>query len=770
MMALAAGGPMIARALRREIPMQRVARLLSIATLALGALTTLTSCSSPLYDERLPDEADDTNAEQEALAAVPHKRHIPMCKPRSEPGVTRCFARVLTKDTGEVVADATPQGYGPSDLRSAYRLPSSGGGGRVVAIVDAHDDPTAESDLATYRSTYGLPPCTTANGCFKKINQFGQASNYPTADSGWAGEISLDLDVVSAVCPDCKILLVEANTASVNDLGTAVNAAAGLGAAAISNSYGSGEYSSEITASQQYYNHPGILVTASSGDEGYGAEFPASSQFVVAVGGTTLARSSSTRGWAEGAWADGGSGCSKYVPKPSWQKDTGCSNRTVADVSAVADPNTGLAVYFSGGGGWLIVGGTSAAAPLVAGAHTLLNLSGHDGSYPYQHASSYYDTTMGKNGTCSPSYLCTAGSGYDGPTGLGTPNGSMLSNGNEAPYGGTAWPIPGTIEAEKYDTGGKNVGYSDTTSGNSGGQLRQDDVDIQTTSDAGGGYNVGWVAAGEWLKYTVNVKTSGTYSVDARVASTSSGQKLHIEVDGTNVTGSMTVPNTGAWQNWATIDVNNIGLTAGSHVVRVYFEGALNLNWIRFNFWSGQDVGSVSTTGSASRSGSTYTVKGSGADIWGAADEFRYLYQSIGGDATLTARVASIQNVNGWTKGGVMIRDGLTGGAMNVYMFASPSALNSYRWQVRSGSGGSTSSAPAPSAACGNGTAPVWIRVSRKGSTFTGYCSPDGSSWTLVGSASASMSATVQMGLAVTSHLDGTLAAGTFDSVSITTP
>jgi len=183
--------------------------------------------------------------------------------------------------------------------------------------------------------------------------------------------------------------------------------------------------------------------------------------------------------------------------------------------------------------------------------------------------------------------------------------------------------------------------------------------------------------------------------------------------------------------------------------------------------WSSQDVGSVSAAGSFSQSSGTFTVKGSGADIWSSADSFRYVYQTLSGDGSITARVASVQNVNTWSKAGVMMRDGLTAGAKNVYMLTSPTATNNYRWQVRSSAGGSTTSAVPSSTACGNGTAPVWVRITRSGSTLTGFCSANGSSWTVVGSATVSMSSTLEVGLAVTSHLNGTLATGMFDNVSI---
>lgn len=334
---------------------------------------------------------------------------------------------LLSNDKGAKPNASSPSGLNPADLQSAYKLPSSSAGsGQTVAIVDAYNDPNAASDLAVYRSRFGLPACTTANGCFKKVNQSGGTS-YPRSDSGWAEEISLDLDMVSAVCPNCRILLVEATSPSFANLGTAVNTAVRLGANAVSNSYGGGESSGE-TSYASYYNHPGVAITASSGDNGYGVEVPAAYNTVTAVGGTSLTRNGSTRGWTETAWSGAGSGCSAYISKPSWQHDSGCARRTVADVSAVADPNTGVSVYDTYGnvGGWLVFGGTSVASPIIASVYAL---AGNEssityGAYPYSHTGSLFDVTSGSNGSCSPSYLCTAGSGYDGPTGLGTPNGS----------------------------------------------------------------------------------------------------------------------------------------------------------------------------------------------------------------------------------------------------------------------------------------------------------------------------------------------------------
>jgi subtilase family serine protease len=303
-------------------------------------------------------------------------------------------------------------------------LPSAtAGSGQTVAIVDAYDDPNAEADLGVYRSTFGLNPCTTANSCFRKVNRTGGTS-YPRGDKGWAEEISLYLDMVSAVCPNCHILLVEAKTNSFANLATAVDKAVTLGATEISNSYGGGEYRAEVT-DQSHYNHPGIAITVSSGDGGYGVEFPAASQYVTAVGGTTLTRTNGA--FSETAWSGAGSGCSAYVTKPIWQMDSGCAKRTVADVSAVADPNTGVSVYDTFRvTGWLVFGGTSVASPIIASIYALAgNVSTvTDGSFSYSHGTSLHDVTSGSTGSCGGSYLCTAVSGYDGPTGNGTPAGT----------------------------------------------------------------------------------------------------------------------------------------------------------------------------------------------------------------------------------------------------------------------------------------------------------------------------------------------------------
>jgi len=346
-------------------------------------------------------------------------------------GFARCHADVVTDAAGNTVTNTTPAGYVPADLRSAYGIPASTGAagtGPTIAIVDAYNDPNAESDLNVYRSQFGLGSCTTADGCFTKVSQTG-TTRYPRNNGGWAQEISLDVDMAAALCSNCKILLVEASSNSFSNLLAAEDYATSHGAV-VSNSWGGGEFSSETASSYDgHFNRAGVPITVSSGDAGYGVEFPASSRYVTAVGGTHLVRDSSARGWSETAWSGAGSGCSRYESKPSWQADAGCTRRTVADMSAVADPDTGVAVYDSyasqGASGWLVFGGTSVAAPLVASVYADAGNAGATlyGSYPYSHTSWLNDVIQGSNGLCGGSYLCTSGSGFDGPTGIGTPSG-----------------------------------------------------------------------------------------------------------------------------------------------------------------------------------------------------------------------------------------------------------------------------------------------------------------------------------------------------------
>jgi hypothetical protein len=377
-----------------------------VAVLAVAACSANGSSTSPMPGGQ---QASAMARQQLSKSSV-----VPACG-GSRIGQAQCDVLVHTGGASPNV----PAGLGPPDLESAYKLPSSSmGSGQTVAVVDAYDDPNAVSDIAVYDSEYGLPAAK-----FTKYNQTGQTSNYPTPNSGWAVEESLDVDMMSAGCPNCTIYLVEANSNSWSDLETAVAEAKKLGATVISNSYsGSG-------ATQSDYNIPGATVLASAGDSGYGIGDPADFPSVVAVGGTNLTKGTNSRGWNETAWSGTGSGCASSADaKPKWEKakwTPGCSNRVANDVSAVA---VGVVVYDTyEEGGFFEVDGTSISSPLVG---SIFGLAGNSSSqtggetfWKKKHHKDLYDITSGSNGSCSPSYLCTAGPGYDGPTGWGTPDG-----------------------------------------------------------------------------------------------------------------------------------------------------------------------------------------------------------------------------------------------------------------------------------------------------------------------------------------------------------
>lgn len=345
-------------------------------------------------------------------AACPEQAGVLHCLTTYTPGTARAMAA----------------GWGADDLAAAYGLSAAPGPDTVVGISIAFDAPNLEADLAAYRAQYGLPPCTTANGCFRKVNQQGAAAPLPEVSLGWALESTLDVSMVSAACPSCRILVVEGNTPGFADLAETADTAVRLGAKVVSNSYGAREGGAAL-AYASHYQHPGVTVVASSGDSGFtAASYPAVLASTVAVGGTSLARDpDAPRGWAEQAWTYGGSGCSAYIAKPKWQRDTHCGKRTVADVAAAAED---LAVHYADAGGWLPVSGTSASAPFVAG---LIGRSGHAGAVQpaglYANAGAFTDVTSGNNDPagggkkCGGDYLCVAGPGYDAPTGVGVPNG-----------------------------------------------------------------------------------------------------------------------------------------------------------------------------------------------------------------------------------------------------------------------------------------------------------------------------------------------------------
>ncbi|HEU5334043.1 MAG TPA: putative Ig domain-containing protein [Actinocrinis sp.] len=415
---------------------------LSISAMAASTASAATAAPSAASHLIAAEAAGSAHASQPALTAA-NAGASHACPAVIVVGRQSCFALKRAGIT-PMAASASPNaipagvGYGPSQLQSAYALTSvsaSNGAGRTIALVDAFDYPNAASDLASYRSAAGLP---AAN--FTKVNQNGQTSPLPSpapASDDWNVEAALDLDMASAICPLCSIVLVEAQDDTSNGLFTAQNAAAAR-AGFISNSWGGGESASETSMDSQFFTHSGVVTTASAGDSDFaaGVIYPAASPIVVSVGGTHLTTASNTRGWTESVWnttqgSEGtGSGCSTVEAKPSWQAalslPAGCNNRIDNDVSADADPATGVAVFdtSNGVGGWIEVGGTSASSPMIAAMYAL---GGNAGATPaqdiYTHTGNFFDVTSGNDGTCSPAYLCTAETGYDGPTGIGTPNG-----------------------------------------------------------------------------------------------------------------------------------------------------------------------------------------------------------------------------------------------------------------------------------------------------------------------------------------------------------
>jgi hypothetical protein len=412
-------------------------------------------------------------------AAPDSKSHKPVCGPPA-PQFAKCHADVVVNAGGtpNITSSPDPLSYGPTELHMAYQLPCTPRGSvqvtcaapasygpQTIAIVDAYGSPTAEIDLNAYSTQYGIPACTTANGCFKVVDENGGSGLPTTANANWGFETSLDVQVAHALCQTCKILLVETNSAGFSDLGTGVKTAAGLGATAISNSYGGSESSLDTTF-DAYYNQPGVAVVASSGDSGYGVLYPASSPYVVSVGGTTLQTFTDGTYFTESAWSGAGSGCSSVETAPTmqqqqpWYSQTGCgTKRAVADISADANPSTGAAVYDStplyGTTGWYTVGGTSLSAPIVASEFALAGgvpagTSALAMIYGNVSSSNFHDVTSGSNGTCVSTIMCTGLPKYDGPTGFGSLNGlaaissAPLAVATSPPAPATSTPIPAT--------------------------------------------------------------------------------------------------------------------------------------------------------------------------------------------------------------------------------------------------------------------------------------------------------------------------------------
>jgi subtilase family serine protease len=388
----------------------RVKRKLILAGLAAGAIAVSGLAAGTTGASAMPAQGRVTT------------HVVRACAPVTKVGQVACDALVLTDADGQMIRGASPLvgSFTPADFQKAYNIEGLKSHGATVAIVDAYGYSTLEADLKVYRSTYDLPPCTVANGCLTILDERG-GHDYPPDNAGWDLEQALDVDMVSAACPDCKILVVQGKAPNLKSLGHAVDTAAKTkGVVAISNSYGGGN-----SQNNPYYNHPGVAVVASTGDSGYqGGQYPASDTHVIAVGGTSLFKDASKRGFHESAWSGAGSGCARRNPAPNYQRlaDTSCKTDAIADVSAAADPaNGGASIYYAGR--FQSVGGTSEASPLIGGVFGLSgNTAGYPGKYLYRDPKDLYDVTTGSNGSCGPP-LCTSGKGWDGPTGLGTPNG-----------------------------------------------------------------------------------------------------------------------------------------------------------------------------------------------------------------------------------------------------------------------------------------------------------------------------------------------------------
>jgi subtilase family serine protease len=328
-------------------------------------------------------------------------------------------------------AQQTPSGVTPAEIKKIYNIPASGGKG-TIALIDAYDDANMESDLAVFDKQFGLPSCTTTNGCFEKHKM----ATSTAANSGWAMETSLDVEWAHAIAPGAKILLVEAKTPSGANLLSAIDyATSRKDVVAISMSWGGAEFSDELSYDTHFVDkaNPAAAFFASSGDDGTGASWPASSPNVIGVGGTSLELASSGALIAESAWSGSGGGVSAYEKEPGYQTAYKISKangmRAIPDVSYDADPASGYPIYITTGtgskakGAWDEVGGTSAGAPQWAAIQSLGGSAALAKFYTDKASTStlkyFRDITSGSNGTCE--YYCDARKRYDYVTGLGSP-------------------------------------------------------------------------------------------------------------------------------------------------------------------------------------------------------------------------------------------------------------------------------------------------------------------------------------------------------------
>jgi hypothetical protein len=595
-------------------------------------------------------------------AALPAGQHY-VCPTVTKRGEMECQSIRINRPAKPGTPAAASANYTPTDLRSAYAIASAAakkGKGVLVAIVDAFSDPNLASDLSKYRSHFHLSACTTKNGCLKIINQNGKASPLPHPDKGWAIEESLDVDMVSAICPNCHIMLVEANSNETSDLGAAEKAAVAKGARYVSNSWSGPEFFGD-DADNADFNHPGDVITFAAGDAASGPAYPTDLQYVTAVGGTTLKHAKNKRGWTESAWgvnqADGvgtAGGCSVQEPKPSWQRadtseTTGCANRTENDVSAVSDPNTGVLIwdsYKATPSGLQEIGGTSAATPIIAAISALAGTpskGSYPGEYPYLHTSHLNDVTTGVSGKCETfrQYICHGTKGFDGPTGLGTPNGT-------AAFANTAHLVtvvdPGTEDAAPNSKFSLRITGLDTTAGKS----------------------LKWSATGlpAGLKINAISKTTNASITGTLPATTGT---FHITVtakDGT-VTGtthfnivtvsSLTVssPPSGTFVLTSASLCLDGGTDASGQAVRV--QNCASQNWTVTSGPAPNDVQTVSVGGqcltiasSGSHNVSLSPCSGAGSQEWENLG-FGYIWNPLTGDCLAPSSVSAGARVQGKT-------------------------------------------------------------------------------------------------------------------------
>jgi subtilase family serine protease len=423
---------------RRPVARHQSPRVRAMASTA--AVVVAVIATGALGVQAAPAQAAPAQtAPNQRAGAVPAMRRA--CPWPPAKGTDSCFALYRTQTSvNRAIAEgmtgqaARPKGLTPLQIEQAYRLPISRRSHQTVAVSIAYNTPHLAHYLTVYRKYFGLPPCTVKSGCFRVVNQNG-GKKLPQSGvgSGWDLEVTLDVSMISVACPHCHILVVEADNDGLGPLGITDKTAARLGAQVISNSYGQPENGLAMTYAH-YYQLKHHTVVVAAGDYGFtSANFPANLTNVTSVGGTQLTRSHGPRRWRDSVWNNdigaGGSGCSAYVPRPSWQHKTACPGRTVADVAAVA---WYVPIYNKTYGGWVTVAGTSISAPLIAGVYGLAGNGDRVTTKDlYLHARSLFHVGIGNNAwpglspkiRCGDDYLCVATPGYNAPTGLGTPDG-----------------------------------------------------------------------------------------------------------------------------------------------------------------------------------------------------------------------------------------------------------------------------------------------------------------------------------------------------------